>query len=108
MAFEDSMRKGYTLADPDDPDQGVLSGLVPERMAGSVFDNAVGMSGEGGGGIVGMSGSYPSSEMEGIIAQAIENIQGATGNLEGKAAGYRADADELRRTLGVIPASETM
>ena len=103
MAFEDSMRKGYQLADADDPDQGVLG-----RMAGEVFDNAVGMSGGGGGGIVGMSGSYPTEEVQGIIAQAIDSIQNNTAILEDKAAGYREDADELRRSLGVIPASETM
>ena len=108
MASEEKLVKKYIQVDADDPDQGFMSTLVPERMAGQVFDNAVGMSGEGDQGIVGMAASPFSSEVGGIIAQALDNIQGATSNLEGKAAGYREDSDALRRTLGVIPASETM
>ena len=82
---------------------------VVSRFAGGAMDDFMGF-GNGGnpvGGIVGMAMEYPGDEVADIIAQAAANMQNATGILEDKAAGFRADAEANQRMLGLIPAGIT-
>ena len=58
-------------------------------------------------GIVGMAMQFPSDEIGKIIADAQGGIQRATGILEDKARGYRADAEANQALLGLIPAGIT-
>ena len=80
-----------------------------QRMAGGAMDDFLGFSSGGYplGGIVGMAMQFPSDEIGKIIADAQGGIQRATGILEDKARGYRADAEANQALLGLIPAGIT-
>ena len=82
---------------------------MASRFAGGAMDDFLGFSGGGNplGGIVGMAMQYPGEEVADIIAQAAANIQNATGIIEDKAAGYRADAEANQKMFGLIPAGVT-
>ena len=91
-------------------EENFLSGFdFAGRMAGSAMDDFLGFSSGGSplGGIVGMAMQFPSEEIGKIIAEAQGGIQRATGILEDKARGYRADAEANQALLGLIPAGIT-
>ena len=81
---------------------------APMRLAGGLFDNALGnRSGSPLGGIVGMATQYPSEEVYGILQDAMAGMEDAIGYIQGKTDKYKQMGDQSQRRLGAIPAGET-
>ena len=89
-----------SLADPDDPDQGVLGGM---RLAGDVFDNAMGNNtGNPMGGLVGaVNGGYDHDKVMEIIGLAGDDMDRVINKFENRANMYREMSDDDQALLGV-------